>query len=51
MLKTMNLVSISEEAEGAVKKDDVIVKIGDDDLTGWTLMRGNTCFVFASSLL
>jgi hypothetical protein len=41
----MNLVSISEEAEGAVKKDDVIVKIGDDDLTGWTLMRGKQSYL------
>ena len=37
----MNLVSISEESGGTVKKDDVIIKIGDDNLTGWTLMRGH----------
>lgn len=36
----MNLIAITEESGGTVKKDDIIIKIGDDDLTGWTLMRG-----------
>lgn len=39
VLKTMNLKSISEEGRGAVAKGDILVKIGDDDITGWTLTR------------
>lgn len=39
VLKTMNLKSITAESKGSVHKGDIIVKIGDDEITGWTLTR------------
>ncbi len=36
----MNLKSITEESKGTVAAGDIIVMIGDDDITGWTLTRG-----------
>lgn len=39
VLATMNLKSITKESRGAVAKGDILVKIGDDDITNWTLAR------------
>jgi curved DNA-binding protein CbpA len=38
-LPTMNLKSITDASKGAVNKGDILVKIGDDEITGWTLTR------------
>lgn len=39
VLNTMNLKSITKESRGVVRKGDILVKIGDDDIVSWTLTR------------
>jgi hypothetical protein len=39
VLKTINIVSISDESGGRIKKDDTLIRIGDDDISTWALPR------------
>lgn len=38
-MKTINIVSISDESGGRIKKDDTLIQIGDDDVSKWALPR------------